>query len=72
MIRLKISLDDARTMGRMSGRESFDLWSLAVASEIAGRQVGRIEEVVAAENLPPLLKTALNALATGLIARRAD
>jgi adenosylcobinamide amidohydrolase len=60
------SLDDARTMTQLSGREAFDLWCLAVASEIAGKHVDALEEIMAGDGLPPLLKTALNALATGL------
>lgn len=68
-IEAAFSLDDALNMGQLSGRESFDLWSLAVASEIAGKRVGQIEEVVAGDELPPLLTAALNALATGLKSR---
>ncbi|MDR1920940.1 MAG: adenosylcobinamide amidohydrolase [Candidatus Adiutrix sp.] len=61
------SLDDALIMGQTADTGSFDLWARSVASEIAGRQVERLENIVTEEEAwPPFLKTALNALGSGL------
>jgi ABC-type Fe3+-hydroxamate transport system substrate-binding protein/adenosylcobinamide amidohydrolase len=63
------SLSDASIMGNISDLESFELWALSIASDIAGQNVGEILDIVSRDDLPAALRTALNALATGMIYR---
>ncbi|MDR0881290.1 MAG: adenosylcobinamide amidohydrolase [Candidatus Adiutrix sp.] len=65
-IEAALSLDDARVMGQMVDAEAFELWARSMAGIIAGGQVDKIENIVTGDEAPPLLKTALNALGTGL------
>jgi adenosylcobinamide amidohydrolase/ABC-type Fe3+-hydroxamate transport system substrate-binding protein len=64
------SLSDARVMGQISDLGAFDAWALSVAGEIAGKPVERLDDAISADGLPVVLKTALDALITG-ISRRA-
>lgn len=61
-----LSLSDAQVMGNYKDSGSFERSALTIASEVAGTPVSAIEDIVTAENVPPLVETALNALATGL------
>jgi adenosylcobinamide amidohydrolase/ABC-type Fe3+-hydroxamate transport system substrate-binding protein len=69
-IEAAFSLDDAVIMGQVVNVESFELWARSVAGEIAGQPVTRLENIVVEEGTPRLLKTALDALGTGLKLRR--
>jgi adenosylcobinamide amidohydrolase/ABC-type Fe3+-hydroxamate transport system substrate-binding protein len=60
------SLSDAHIMGQLRDLSYFDKSALQIASDIAGRPVERIEEIIPRDDLPIVLKTALDALATGL------
>jgi adenosylcobinamide amidohydrolase len=62
------SLSDAREMGQMSDTGSFLSWALLMAQDIAGHQVLRIESA-AGNDIPEVLRTALDALITGLRCR---
>jgi ABC-type Fe3+-hydroxamate transport system substrate-binding protein/adenosylcobinamide amidohydrolase len=64
-----LSLSDAEVMGNYKDAGSFTQSALRVASEVAGAPVGAIEDLISAENIPPLVETALNALATGLASK---
>ena len=59
------SLSDARQTGQFSGESCFTAWAERVASDVAGKPVDKIEKIIAGQDLPPILDTALNALATG-------
>jgi adenosylcobinamide amidohydrolase len=63
------ALSDALVMGQVSDLDSFGDWARAVASKIAGRGVEKIEDI-AGQDLPAVLKTALNALLTGIKERK--
>ncbi|UQZ91012.1 hypothetical protein C4J81_18025 [Deltaproteobacteria bacterium Smac51] len=65
-LELAFAVSDARNSGQLTDLEAFNILARQMASEIAGTQVRKIEDITAAENLPPVLKTALNALGTGL------
>ncbi|MDL2226653.1 adenosylcobinamide amidohydrolase [Deltaproteobacteria bacterium OttesenSCG-928-M10] len=60
------SLSDAQVMGQLTDMASFEAWALTTASEIAGRPVTEIENIIGRDDLPPVLKIALNSLGTGL------
>ena len=60
------SLSDAHVMGQISNLDSFNAWALSVAENIAGRPVARVEPLVSNDDIPPVLKTALDAIVTGL------
>ena len=60
------SLSDAQVMGQLTDLASFEFWARQTASEIAGRPVGQIEDIIGREDLPPVLQMALNSLGTGL------
>ena len=64
------SLSDAVNLGQISNLAAFETWALAVATEIAGRPVAALDDVVG-RDLPPALQTAINALGTGLRQREA-
>jgi hypothetical protein len=63
------SLSDAYIMGQVKDLSSFNKWALQVAGEIAGHPVKSVENIIPRDDLPVVLKTALDALATGLISR---
>ena len=60
------SLSDAHVMGQISNLDAFDAWALSVAENIAGCPVSRVEAIISHDDMPPVLKTALDAIATGL------
>lgn len=65
-IQAAFSLSDAREMGQLTDMSSFEAWAVQIASEIAGRPVEKIELIIGRPSLPEALRTALNALGTGL------
>lgn len=66
-IEAAFALADARSMGQFTADAAFTPAALAVATEIAGRQVEKIEKVLDCEQAPEPLCGALNTLATGLV-----
>jgi adenosylcobinamide amidohydrolase/ABC-type Fe3+-hydroxamate transport system substrate-binding protein len=60
------SLSDAQVAGQFMTIEPFEEMALAVASEIAGEPVTKIENTASRSDLPAVLATALDALGTGL------
>jgi adenosylcobinamide amidohydrolase/ABC-type Fe3+-hydroxamate transport system substrate-binding protein len=64
-----LSLSDASVMGNYKDAGSFEQTALQIATAVAGRPVPVIEDLISAQNIPPLVETALNALATGLAAK---
>lgn len=69
-IKAAFSLDDAVTMGQISDPKAYNVWANAVASQLAQKHITELDEIVVGDDLPPLLKTALNALSTGLKQQR--
>jgi hypothetical protein len=61
-----MSLDDALTLGQLEDASSYQLWALSAASRIAGQEAKSIYPIFG-QSLPPTLKTALEAIGTGLI-----
>ena len=61
-----LSLSDAGEMGQIADLASFNAWALHVAREIAGRPLERVEDAVLRDDLPPVVRTAFDALCTGL------
>ncbi len=60
-----LAISDNQERGLMPDTASFSAWCLAVAGELAGRPVTRLEQAVSDPAIPPLLREALNALAAG-------
>jgi adenosylcobinamide amidohydrolase len=69
LLEAALSLSDAKNMGNYKDTSSFDEMSLRFASDIAGSPLPSLQNLVERKDIPPLLKTALNALATGLVAK---
>ncbi len=61
-----LALADAAERGLVTDTAWFDDQCRAVAGEIAGRPVPRLEPLAADPDLPPVLRSALDALLTGL------
>jgi hypothetical protein len=61
-----LSLSDASEMGQIADLSAFNAWALQVAQKIAGLPLTRVEDSVLRDDLPPVLKTAFDALGTGL------
>jgi hypothetical protein len=64
-----LSLSDAHERGLIGDLEPFRQWSRSVASDIAGADIGIVKDMIRADDLPVVLKTALNALFTGVQSR---
>jgi adenosylcobinamide amidohydrolase/ABC-type Fe3+-hydroxamate transport system substrate-binding protein len=61
-----LSLVDAAQMGNLKDPGAFESLALTIASEIAGKPADSLMNLATEKDLPPLLKTAFDALATGL------
>ena len=64
-IEAAFSFSDSVVMGQVTDLSAFESWALQVASEIAGRPVPELENIVD-RDLPAGLNIAINALGTGL------
>jgi len=64
-----LSLSDAHERGLIGDLGPFRQWSRSVASEIAGADIGIVKDMIRADDLPVVLKTALNAVFTGVRSR---
>jgi len=64
-----LSLADAQSMGHLSNTAAFEQWCVQMAGQVAGKPVDSIKHILNSEHLPSALAQALNALATGLLAR---
>jgi adenosylcobinamide amidohydrolase/ABC-type Fe3+-hydroxamate transport system substrate-binding protein len=63
------SLSDAQVMGHVEDASLFDAMALQAATGIAGRPVGAIRSLVQDKSVPPVLKTALDALGTAVLVK---
>jgi adenosylcobinamide amidohydrolase/ABC-type Fe3+-hydroxamate transport system substrate-binding protein len=61
------SMSDAQVMGHVEDASLFEAMALQAATRIAGRPVTAIRSLVADKALPPVLKTALDALGTAVL-----
>ena len=61
-----LALADSAERGLISDERSFADWSLAVASALAGEKISSLRELFVDDTMPRIVRTALNALATGL------
>ena len=66
------SLSDDYERGLVKDLGLFNVWCQITASEIAGKPVLEIEDLVAGEKIPTVLKTALNAVFTGALEKLRD
>jgi ABC-type Fe3+-hydroxamate transport system substrate-binding protein len=64
-----LSLSDAYERGLVGDLESIRQWSRSVASDIAGADIGTMKDIIRTDGLPIVIKTALNALFTGVQSR---
>jgi len=64
-----LSLSDAYERGLVGDLESIRQWSRSVASDIAGAEIGTVKDMILADDLPIVIKTALNAVFTGVQSR---
>lgn len=62
-----LALSDAYERGLIRDLNFFQEWSRTIASQIAGQKMESIQEVIQAPHIPPVLKTALNAIFTGAL-----
>ncbi|MDR1546200.1 MAG: adenosylcobinamide amidohydrolase [Deltaproteobacteria bacterium] len=73
LIETALSLDDAANMGRPADPTAFELGALALASNIAGTEAAALKALAGGPGSPlaatPRLRTALDALATGVALR---
>jgi adenosylcobinamide amidohydrolase/ABC-type Fe3+-hydroxamate transport system substrate-binding protein len=63
------SLSDAQVMGHVEDASPFEAMALQAATRIAGRPVTAVRSLVEDKDLPPVLKAALDALGTAVLAR---
>ncbi|MDR1166052.1 MAG: adenosylcobinamide amidohydrolase [Deltaproteobacteria bacterium] len=68
LVLMAMALDDAREMGRLPSLGPFLSLAASFSAQVAGRPVVP-RPLVERKDLPPALEAALNALATGLLAR---
>jgi len=61
-----LALSDAHERGLTCDAEAFGLWARSVAEDIAGEPVAEWRELVVADNVPPILKTALDGVLNGI------
>ncbi len=64
-----MALSDAAEAGLVADTAAFDIWAWEMAERVAGKPVDQKLDLVADDTLPPVLKTAMNALMTGIAAR---
>jgi ABC-type Fe3+-hydroxamate transport system substrate-binding protein/adenosylcobinamide amidohydrolase len=65
-----MDISDATEAGLVQNRDEFEKWAVAVAGEISGVQVESLTDLVNRDDIPVVLKTALNAVATGIYHRQ--
>lgn len=63
------SISDDYERGIISNIDSFSAWSESIANEIAGRDQIEMRQLIEQEDLPVVLKTALNAIINGVVNR---
>jgi adenosylcobinamide amidohydrolase/ABC-type Fe3+-hydroxamate transport system substrate-binding protein len=63
------SLSDAQVMGHLEDPALFGAMALEAASRLAGRPVGSVRTLVEDETVPPVLRTALDALGTAILVK---
>lgn len=63
------SISDAYERGQIGNIESFQQWSCKTASDIAGEDIVTIKDMITNNEIPVVLKTALNAVFTGVQAK---
>lgn len=64
-----LALSDSHERGLVRDTATFSTLCLIIAGELAGKRVPALEPVVADGDAPPVIREALNALATGLLSR---
>ncbi|MDR2386686.1 MAG: adenosylcobinamide amidohydrolase [Deltaproteobacteria bacterium] len=67
LVETALALDDALAMGHLTDFQAFEQMTQKAAAELAGRPVKILN--LTEKDLPPLLKMALNALGSGLLAQ---
>jgi len=62
-----LALSDAHERGLIRDVTLYQEWCRTIASQIAGQEVEKVQEFILDPHIPPVLKTALNALFTGAL-----
>ena len=62
-------LSDAHERGEVQDLAAFQGWCLAISREIAGKDLGQVEDVVRNPEIPAVIRRALNAILTGLLSQ---
>ncbi|MDR3154748.1 MAG: adenosylcobinamide amidohydrolase [Deltaproteobacteria bacterium] len=70
LLEAAFSLSDAQVMGHLEDHKLFDAMALQAATSVAGKPVTSIRSLVTDKSIPPVLKTALDALATGILVKK--
>jgi adenosylcobinamide amidohydrolase len=65
-----LALSDSRERGLARDTSAFSSLCLAIAGELAGKPVRGLAPAIVDESVPPVLREALNALATGVLQKR--
>ncbi|QTA82615.1 putative ABC transporter, substrate-binding protein [Desulfonema limicola] len=60
------AVSDAYERKLVSDLSAFNMWCNAAASEISGQKITNLKDLISDEELPIVIKTALNALLTGI------
>lgn len=62
-----LALSDAYERGLIRDLTLYEEWCKTIASQIAGQEVEKIQDLILDPQIPPVLKTALNAIFTGAL-----
>jgi hypothetical protein len=68
-ISYSLAMSDDYEKGLVKDLGSYQLWCLAVAEDIASREVERIEEIIDSEEIPVINRMSLNAILNGIVQR---
>lgn len=64
-----LALSDSYDRGLVQDTETFLRSCLSIAGELAGKDITELDPIIAAPHAPPIMREALNALATGILRR---
>ncbi len=67
-----LSFSDAHERGLVHDWEPFRLWARAISDDLAGRPIGEWKERVGGEDIPMMLRVALNAVLNGVYHKVAE
>jgi len=69
-VKTALAVSDQAEIGLISDLEPFRLWCRRVASQIAGREISQLRDVVTTNRIPEAVKMSLNALLNGIMMKK--